>query len=136
MARKGGSEGWALLGLLATFVSLAWLISGRDENNSPLIPDALEDQIDLAIDSLNKYYGHQWVTFGLNAAQGYLERTQPHVAWLVHVLYAVEQQSIGWPLMNKLAMSQTKKSTAFAWFAVKNRVMLRYVLLVWRSPED
>lgn len=101
MAKKGGGEGWALLGLAAAFVGLAWLTAGRGQNNnSPLIPDGLEDQIDLAVDSLNKRFGHQWVNFGLNVLQAYLERTQPQVAGLVRVVYAVEQQSKGnfWPM--------------------------------------
>ena len=115
MAKKGGGgggEGWALLGLAATFVGLAWLTSGRGQNNSPLVPDSLEDQIDLAVDSLNKHFDHQWVNYGLDALQAYLERTQPQVAWLVRVLYAAEQQSKGWPLMTKQAKSQAKKQVA------------------------
>jgi hypothetical protein len=32
------------------------------------------------------------VTVGLNVLQAYLERTQPQVAGLVRVLYAVEQE--------------------------------------------
>lgn len=112
MANKGGGEGWVLLGLIGAFVGLAWLTGGRGQNNSPLIPDSLEDQIDLAVDSLNKHFDHQWVNFGLNALQTYLERTQPQVAWLVRVLYAVEQQSKGWPPMTKQAKSQAKKHAA------------------------
>jgi len=112
MAKKGGGDGWALLGFGAAFVALAWLTSGRGQNNSPLIPDSLEDQIDLAVDSLNRHFDHQWVTYGLNALQTHLERTQPQVAWLVRVLYEVEQQSKGWPPMTKQAKSQAKKQAA------------------------
>lgn len=113
MARKsGGGEGLALLGLLGVFFGLAWLVSGRGQDNSPLVPDPLEDQIDRAVDSLNKWFGHQWVTFTLNQLQAHLERTRPEVAWLVYTLLAVEQESINWPRMTKLALSQRKKQTA------------------------
>jgi hypothetical protein len=112
MARKSSGEGWALLGLVGVFFGLAWLASGRGQNNSPLVPDALEDQIDLAVDSLNQQFGHQWVTLGLDKLQGHLEKTYPQIAWLVYTLLAVEQQSINWQLMTKLAMSQAKKQAA------------------------
>ncbi|HEY5885137.1 MAG TPA: hypothetical protein VIT88_10645 [Pyrinomonadaceae bacterium] len=112
MARKSSGEGWALLGLLGVFVSLAVLISGRGENNSPFVPDAVENQIDFAVDRLNERFGHQWVTYGLDRLQGHLESTYPQIAWLVYALLAVEQQSIRRLPMTKLALSQTKKHTA------------------------
>jgi hypothetical protein len=112
MARKSSGEGWALVGVVGAFIGLAWLLSGRGQNNSPLVPDALEDQIDLAVESLNQQFGHQWVTLGLDKLQGHLEKTYPQIAWLVHALLAVEQQSINWQLMPKLAMGQTKKQAA------------------------
>ena len=111
MARKSSGEGWVLLGL-GVFVGLAWLVSGRGQDNSPLVPDALENQIDFAVDKLNNQFGHQWVTFGLDKLQGYLEKTYPQIALLVYTLLAVEQQSIRWVPMTKLALSQTKKQTA------------------------
>lgn len=111
MAKKSSGEGWVVLGLLGVFVGLAWLVSGRGQDNSPLIPDGLENQIDFAVDKLNKQFGHQWVTFGLDELQGHLEKTYPQIAWLVYTLLAVEQESISWPLMTKLALSQTKKQT-------------------------
>jgi hypothetical protein len=110
MARKSSGEGWILFGI--AFVSLAWLISGRGQNNSPLVPDALEDQIDFAVDSLNKQFGPQWVTLGLDRLQAHLESTYPQIAWLVYGLLAVEQQSIHWLPMTRLALSQTKKQAA------------------------
>lgn len=112
MARKSSGEGWALLGLVGAFIGLAWLVSGRGQNNSPIVPDALEDQIDLAVDSLNQRFGHQWVTLGLDQLQAHLEKTYPQIAWLVYALLSVEQQAINWPLTTKLAMSQTKKQAA------------------------
>src|ERR671914_148444 len=101
MARKsGGGGGWVLLG--AAFL-LAYLIGGRAQNNSSLIPDPLEDQIDRAVDSLNKWFGHQWVTRALDELQAYLEWAHPEIAWLVYALHDVEQQSQGWTLMAKQA---------------------------------
>jgi hypothetical protein len=112
MARKSSGEGWALLGLVGAFFGLAWLVGGRGQNNSPLIPDPLEDQIDLAVDSLNEGFGHQWVTYALDEIQRYLKWTHPHVAWLVYRLHNVEQQSQGWTLMTKQVKSLTKKQLA------------------------
>lgn len=113
MARKSsGGEGLALLGLLGVFFGIAWLVSGRGQDNSPLVPDALEDQIDLAVDKLNERFGHQWVTRRLDELQAYLEWTYPHVAGLVYALHAVEKQSIWWTPGTKLALSQTKKQAA------------------------
>ena len=109
MAKKSSGEGWALLGLLGVFVGLAWLASGRGQDNSPLVPDALENQIDFAVDKLNERFGHQWVTLGLDELQGHLESTYPQIAGLVYALLTVEQQSINWPRITKLALSQTKK---------------------------
>ncbi|HKO35314.1 MAG TPA: hypothetical protein VJV21_02465 [Pyrinomonadaceae bacterium] len=111
MAKKSSGEGWALLGL-GVFVTLAILISGRGQENSPLVPDFLEDQIDFAVDALNKQFGHQWATLALDKLQGHLERTYPQIAWLIYALLAVEQQSIRWLPMAKLALSQTKKQNA------------------------
>lgn len=68
-------------------MGLAWLTTGRGQDNSPLIPDKIEDRIDFVVNSLNKRFGSQWVTFGLDALQGYLEKAFPQVAGLIHAVY-------------------------------------------------
>jgi hypothetical protein len=91
MAKKGGGGGWALLGFGSAVILLAYLTSGRGEENSPIIPDSLEDKIDLVVDRLNKKFGSQWVTFGLDVLQAHLQRTVPQAAWLVNAVYSAEQ---------------------------------------------
>ena len=92
MAKKGGGDdGLGLVLLALAGLGLAWLIGGRGKTNSPVIPDKLEEQIDLVVESLNEQFGHQWVDLGLSALQAYLERTLPQVAWLVNAVYAAEQ---------------------------------------------
>lgn len=93
MAKTGGGDGgWAILSIAAVAVGLIWLTSGRGENNSPYLPDELEEPIDRAVDALNKRFGRQWVNLGLNALQAYLERAVPQAAWLVNALYTAEQE--------------------------------------------
>ena len=90
MAKKGdGGGGWILLLLAAA--GLIYLTSGRGEDDSPQIPNELEDQIDFVVAALNERFGHQWVTFGLDVLQAHLERAFPQVAALVHAVYSAEQ---------------------------------------------
>lgn len=88
---SGGDGGWALLGLLAAFVGIAYLTSGRGEDDSPQIPNELEGRIDFVVAILNQRFGHQWVTFGLDVLQAHLERAFPQVAALVNAVYSAEQ---------------------------------------------
>jgi hypothetical protein len=92
MAKKDSDDLLVFLGV-ATVVAIgyAWLTSGRGQNNSPLIPDRLEDQIDLVVEELNKEFGHQWVTYRLNDLQSHIERTWPQLTAWVRLLLLAEQ---------------------------------------------
>jgi hypothetical protein len=93
MAKRGGDNGLLILGasLLVGWVALSWLKTGRGENNSPLIPDAIEDPIDRVVATLNNIFGQRWVTAGLNALQAQLQVAMPGVAGLVDAVYQAEQ---------------------------------------------
>jgi hypothetical protein len=93
MAKSGGNDGWKVALLFAgAFVGLAILTGGRGEQNSPLVPDILEDQIDRAVAGLNRIFGRQWVNNRLDYLQAQLELAMPGVAALVSVLHWAEQQ--------------------------------------------
>jgi hypothetical protein len=72
-------------------VLLVYALSGRNEQNSPLIPDAIEDPIDRVVAALNQKFGAQWVGYGLDALQNYIQKAMPQVAHLVGLVLAAEQ---------------------------------------------
>jgi hypothetical protein len=99
MAKKGEDSFWKFLatlgGIVAGTILLAYAQSGRGKvNDSALIPNTLESQIDLIVEKLNSKFGHQWVNWGLDALRAYLRGTLPWVSVaLVEVVYTVEQSS-------------------------------------------
>ena len=97
---KGGGDDWGrfllvLLGLSVGAVALYYLESGRgEESNAALIPDRLEDQIDLAVRRLNERFGHDWVKLGLDALESYLKIVLPwQVVTMVGAIYQIELMS-------------------------------------------
>lgn len=103
MAKNGGDDIWKVIGIVGGgIVGLAvldYLVGGRGmENNAALIPDRLEDQIDLAVEELNNQFGKQWVNKGLNQIQNSLQRALPLP--VVAAVYAVELMSKNnlWPM--------------------------------------
>lgn len=113
MAKNGGG-GWVVVVLLAA-LGIAYLSTGRGEQNSPLIPDSIEGKIDLVVKALNDHFGHQWVNYGLDALQSYLQRAFPQVAAFVYVVYEVEQLSknnfnaMGGPAKQQLAAQMARQ---------------------------
>jgi len=94
MAKRGGDDGWVLGALLVAGVGAlvyAYAKSGRGENNSPVIVDAIEDPIDRVVAALNQLVGRNWVNYGLDYLQARIERTMPGVAGLVNVVLWAEQ---------------------------------------------
>jgi hypothetical protein len=103
MAKKDGDDIWKLLkivgGGIVGLVVLDYLVGGRGkENNAALMPDRLEDQIDLVVEELNNQFGKQWVNEGLDRIQNSLQRALPLP--LVAAVYAVELMSKNnfWPI--------------------------------------
>lgn len=112
MGRKKDGDGWEKLGLALLALVVGGLVyhaqTGRgEENDSALIPNNLERDIDRVVAALNDQFGHQWVDWGIEALRSYLRRTLPHVAALVDMVSAVELQSRRWPMT-----SQAKKQAA------------------------
>lgn len=103
MARgsKGGSDGLKLLAGLG-FVYLLYKATGLRGQNSPFIPDAIEDQIDRAIGLLDRSFGKEWVDHGLNAVEQLVRANFDAVApGLAQVIYSAEEvgrqlQLSGW----------------------------------------
>ena len=93
MAKRGGGNEWLAVGLtvLVGWVALSYLKTGRGTNNSPLLPDTIEDPIDRVVGALNNIFGQRWVTAGLNALQAQLQVAMPGVAGLVDAVYRAEQ---------------------------------------------
>lgn len=103
MAKKGGDDIWKLLGIIGGGIVgltiLDYLLGGRGkENNAALMPDRLEDQIDLVVEELNNQFGKQWVNKGLDWIQNSLQRALPLP--VVAAVYAVELISKNnlWPM--------------------------------------
>jgi hypothetical protein len=96
MAKSGGDDLVKAVGIglavVGTFWFLSYLQSGRGtSNNSPLVPDAIEDPMDRVVEALNDAFGHQWVTRTLNVLQAHIQRTMPEVAGLVSLVHWAEQ---------------------------------------------
>lgn len=103
MAKKAGDDIGKLLGVLGGVivggVVLDYLLGGRGkESNAALVPDRLEDQIDLVVEEFNNQFGKQWVNRGLNWIQNSLQRVLPPA--VVAAVYAVEVMSKNnlWPM--------------------------------------
>lgn len=93
---KGGGDDWGkfflILGIGLGGIGLYYLIAGPEQKNAALIPDDVENQIDLVVRKLNEQFGHEWVNLGLNALEHYLRSILPwQVVALVSVIYQVEQ---------------------------------------------
>ncbi|HEX8708857.1 MAG TPA: hypothetical protein VF723_11485 [Pyrinomonadaceae bacterium] len=96
---KGG--GWLLVGLgILILASVAYYSeTGKGtENDSALIPNNLEDQIDFVVAALNKRFGKRWVDYGFKALESYFKQKYPPVAVLVGLVVNVEQASETWPM--------------------------------------
>jgi hypothetical protein len=102
MAKKrGGDEWWkAALWLVGGALFLYGVKVATDEEKSGItVPADPGGRIDLLVQELNVHFGKQWVQFGLNAIQAYLEKKLPKpVVELVGVIYAVEEQSTYMPI--------------------------------------
>lgn len=86
---KNEKAALATAGILGGGLLLAWLVTGvGKEKNSPLVPDAIEDHLDAAVEHLNRRFGRRWVNMGLHALQRGLESILP--SWVVGLVHAAE----------------------------------------------
>ncbi len=92
MAQRRGTDPLIGLGLSAALVILlAYLQRGRGKANAPLIPDAVENQIDRVVAALNRTFGHQWVNSALDTLQGRLEQALPGMNHVLSAVYWAER---------------------------------------------
>ncbi|HEX8321820.1 hypothetical protein [Longimicrobium sp.] len=101
MAKKGGGgDVLEALGYVALTVGAVWglsyLVSGRATNNSPLVPDALENRIDEVVETLNNVFGHRWVTASLDYLQSRMALAMPGAAAFVNAVHWAEQHYGGY----------------------------------------
>lgn len=101
MARKGGDDALKLLGAGVLFVGAFWYLayvkSGKGENNSPFVPDAIEHRLDRVVALLNQQFGRQWVNTALVFLQHHIELAFPGAAALVSAAHWAERNHAGQP---------------------------------------
>jgi hypothetical protein len=101
MARKGGDDIWKAVGAGALFLGafwyLAYLQSGKGENNSPFVPDAVENQLDRVVAALNQQFGRHWVNTALFFLQRHIEFRFPGATALVNAAHWAERNHAGQP---------------------------------------
>jgi hypothetical protein len=80
VAKKKDLEGW-LITAVVVGLGLAFLYYARagleKENDAALIPNKLEEQIDILIGALNQRFGKNWVEFGLGILEHYVQNALP-----------------------------------------------------------
>ena len=95
--RKDDSWGTILVILLgaAGVAALYYSQAGKgQENDAALLPNSIEDRIDLIVTALNEHFGKQWVDWGLDALRYYIQKTlPPPLVTIVGVIVTVEQMS-------------------------------------------
>jgi hypothetical protein len=113
---KRKNDDWlkALLFIGGGALALYYAQAGRGkENNAALIPDSLEDRIDLVVARLNNRFGHDWVNWSFNILTSYLKTVLPsEVVVLVNVIYQVEMRARPLPMTNiqkqQIAVNQAR----------------------------
>ena len=91
MAKRGGGDAGKVLLLLGSAALVAYLIGGRGKNNSPLLPDAIDDPIDRVVGALHNMFGQRWVNVALNYLQTQMELAMPGTAAFVKAVHWAEQ---------------------------------------------
>lgn len=91
MAGKGDSDLWKVAGAIALGGLFIYLATSRGKNNSPFLPDAIEDRINRLVAVLNEAFGQRWVNAGLDALQRYIEQTMPQLTGLLKLVFWVER---------------------------------------------
>jgi hypothetical protein len=94
--RKNNSDWWLGVLFVAVGVGILYYVQtglGR-ENDSALLPNKLEGQIDLLVTRLNQAFGTKWVTFGLDVLTHFVRANlSAPLVDLVGVVVAVENES-------------------------------------------
>lgn len=112
MKKDLGQLLWGV-GFAAAAGTVLYLATGKGEKNSPFIPDALEDQIDAAVDALNRRFGRVWVDHGLAALDEALRAALPSaIVGLLDAIVAVEQQTRQLRVAGQTVTSVQKRAMA------------------------
>jgi hypothetical protein len=92
MAKKNDDLWWKVpLFIIGGAAILYYAQAGRGDDNAALIPDSLEERIDLVVSRLNRQFGQGWVNWSFDMLSSYLKHTlPPAVVTLVGVIYQVE----------------------------------------------
>jgi hypothetical protein len=96
---KRKDDGWGTILMIllgaAGVAALYYSQVGRgQENDAALLPNSIEDRIDLVVSALNEHFGKQWVDWGLDALRSHIQRTLPMpLVTIVGVIVTVEQMS-------------------------------------------
>jgi hypothetical protein len=88
------------LGYAALFVGAVWglsyLANGRGKNNnSPFVPDAIENRMDDVVEALNDIIGRHWVTVTLDFLQARMALAMPGAAAFVRAAHWAEHHYAG-----------------------------------------
>lgn len=97
MAKKSNFDGW-LISAAVVGLGLAFLYYARTglerENDAALLPNSLEEQIDMLVGALNERFGKAWVGIGLRVLEHYVQGALPaSLVALVGVIAEVENIS-------------------------------------------
>ena len=97
MAKKKDFDAW-LIGGVCIGLGVLFLYQRRTgwgtENDAALIPNALEDKIDVVITALNNRFGKAWVEYGMQAIEGYARNALPAaLVALIAIVVEVENSS-------------------------------------------
>jgi hypothetical protein len=101
MAKTGGDNAWKILVTGVLFLGAFWYLdymnSGEGENNSPYVPDAIENRLDRVVAALNQQFGKYWVNTALFFLQRQIELAFPGAAALVSAAHWAERNHAGQP---------------------------------------
>lgn len=111
MAKKGGGDVGQVLLVLGGVALLAYLIGGKGKNNSPLLPDFIDDPIDRVVAALNNMFGQHWVNLALTYVQAQMELAMPGAAALVNAVHWAERNYAGQPGAIKRRAARRKLKT-------------------------
>ena len=106
------SVGVGVAAATLTAVLGTYLAMGRRGKNAPLIPDLIEDRIDLVVAWLDRQLGKKWVDKGLDAIQSLLFSNLPQpLAMLADRIFEAEQQGRkeGWTGVQKRDFAKAGK---------------------------
>jgi len=88
---KGEKKVLGVVGTAVLMGGLYYLFSGEgSDQNAPLIPDSIEDKLDMVVDRLNKKFGNAWGQYAIAVLEQALPG--PLVA-LVQFVHEAEQQT-------------------------------------------